>query len=110
MNILIDVTSSCQSVRNSGIQRMTRQLFAELAARVPVTPFCWNRLGNFYQRLDSREMEYLRTPFRRYNRPISHPHAREDLPHEFLRLLRNGSVDSRWLACAMVKRTRRAAR
>jgi len=72
---------------------MTRQLFAELAARVPVTPFCWNRLGNFYQRLDSREMEYLRTPFRRYNRPISHPHAREDLPHEFLRLLRNGSVD-----------------
>jgi len=28
------------------------------------------------------------------NRPISHPHhAREDLPHAFLRLFRNGSVD-----------------
>src|SRR6266481_5811776 len=93
MNILIDVTSSCQSARNSGMQRMTRQLFTELAARVPVTPFCWNRLGNFYQRLGSQEMEYLRTPFRRYNRPISHPHAREDLPHAFLRLLRHGSVD-----------------
>ncbi len=72
---------------------MTRRLFAELAARVPVTPLCWNRLGNFYQRLGSREMEYLRTPFRRYNHPISHPHAREDLPRAFLRLLRNGSVD-----------------
>src|SRR6476646_7430839 len=93
MNILIDVTSSCQSARNSGIQRITRQLFAELAARVPVTPLCWNRLGNFYQRLGLREMEYLTTPFRRYNGPIGHPHAREDLTHEFLRLLRNGSVD-----------------
>jgi hypothetical protein len=70
---------------------MTRQLFAELAARVPVTPFCWNRLGNFYQRLDSREMEYLRTPFRRYNRPVSHPHAREDLPR-IPASARNGSV------------------
>src|SRR6266705_6602697 len=93
MTVLTDGTSACKSARNSGIQRITRQLFAELAARFPITPLCWNRLGNFYQRLDSREMEYLRTPFRRYNGPVSHPHAREDLPHEFLRLLRNGSVD-----------------
>ena len=92
MKVLIDVTSTCRSARSSGIQRITRQLFAELATRVPVTPLCWNSLGNFYQRLDSREMEYLRTPFRRYNAPISRPHAREDLG-EFLRLLRNGSVD-----------------
>jgi glycosyltransferase involved in cell wall biosynthesis len=93
MKVLIDVTSACKSARNSGIQRITRQLFAELATRVPVTPLCWNRLGNFYQRLDSREMEYLTTPFRRYNGPIGHPYAREDLTHEFLRLLRNGSVN-----------------
>src|SRR5262249_52377648 len=93
MNIFIDVTSSCRSPRNSGMQRMTRQLFAELAARVPVTPLCWNRLGNFYQRLTSREMGYLRTPFRHYKRPMRRPHVREDLPHEFRRLLSNGSVD-----------------
>jgi hypothetical protein len=93
MKVLIDVTDACKSARNGGIQRITRQLFAELATRVPVTPLCWNRLGNFYHRLDSREMEYLRTPFRRYNGPIGHPYAREDLTHEFLRLLRNGSVN-----------------
>src|SRR5215472_6253848 len=92
MNIFIDVTSSCQSSRNTGMQRMTRQLFAELEARVPITPFCWNRLGNFYQRLGLREMGYLRTPFRHYKRPMSHPHARQDLPHEFRRLLCNASV------------------
>jgi glycosyltransferase involved in cell wall biosynthesis len=93
MKILIDVTSSCQSSRNTGMQRMTRQLFAELEARVPVTPFCWNRIGNFYQHLGPREIEYLRTPFRRYTRPMSYPHAGQDWPHEFQRLFRNGRVD-----------------
>src|SRR5262249_26962089 len=93
MNIFIDVTSSCRSPRNSGMQRMTRQLFAELTARAPVTPLCWNTLGNFYQRLGSREMAYLRTPFRHYKRPMSYPHARQDLPHEFRRLLCNARVD-----------------
>jgi glycosyltransferase involved in cell wall biosynthesis len=93
MNVFIDVTSSCQSSRNTGMQRMTRQLFAGLEARVPVTPFCWNRIGNFYQHLGPREFEYLRTPFRRYKRPVSRPHATQGWPHEFQRLFRNGRVD-----------------
>src|SRR5436305_1324210 len=29
MKVLIDVTSTCRSARSSGIQRITRQLFAE---------------------------------------------------------------------------------
>lgn len=72
---------------------MTRRIFAELAARVPVTAICWNRLGGFYQRLGPREMEYLKTPFRRYGRPVSHPHSREDWWREFQRLLRNANID-----------------
>jgi hypothetical protein len=75
------------------MQRMTRRICAALTARVPVTPLCWNRLGNFYQHLGPREMEYLITPFRRYKRPMTHPHARQDWPHEFQRLLRNRVID-----------------
>ena len=75
------------------MQRMTRRIFAELAARIPVTPICWNRLGNFYHRLGPGEMEYLKTPFRRYNRPMSHPHSREDWLREFQRLLDHVSLD-----------------
>lgn len=93
MNVFIDVTSSCRSARNSGMQRMTRRIFAELAARIPVTPICWNRLGNFYHRLGPGEMEYLKTPFRRYSRPMSHPHSREDWLREFQRLLDHVSLD-----------------
>ena len=92
MNVFIDVTSSCRSPRNSGMQRMTRRIFAELAARIPVTPICWNRLGNFYHPLGPGEMEYLKTPFRRY-RPMSHPHSREDWLREFQRLLDHVSLD-----------------
>ena len=93
MNVFIDATSSCRSARNSGMQRMTRRIFAELAARIPVTPICWNRLGNFYHRLGPGEMEYLKTPFHRYHRPMSRPHAREDWLREFQRLLGRVSLD-----------------
>jgi glycosyltransferase involved in cell wall biosynthesis len=71
---------------------MTRQLFAELATRVPVTPICWNKIGNFYHHLGPCETEYLRTPFRCYSRPMSYPHARH-WPHEFRRMFQNGRVD-----------------
>lgn len=92
MNVFIDVTSSCRSPRNSGMQRMTRRIFAELVARIPVTPICWNQLGNFYHRLGPGEMEYLKTPFRRYRRPMSRPHAREDWLREVQRLLGHVSL------------------
>ncbi|MFZ3374024.1 MAG: glycosyltransferase [Chthoniobacterales bacterium] len=75
------------------MQRMTRRIFAELAARIPVTPICWNRLGSVYHRLGPGEMEYLKTPFRHYHRPMSRPHAREDWLREFQRLLGHVSLD-----------------
>jgi len=72
---------------------MTRRIFMELEARMPVTAVCWNKPGSFYQCLGPREMEYLKTPFRRYDRPVSHPHSREDWWPEFQRLLRNAKID-----------------
>src|SRR3954467_12441660 len=94
MNLFIDVTNSCRSPRNTGMQRMTRKLFAELEQRLPVTPICWNRLGNFYHQLGKRESTYLRTPFKDYDRPVALPEFRgEKLPGELRRMLRRTRID-----------------
>ena len=94
MNLFIDVTNSCRSARNTGMQRMTRRLFAELEQRVPVTPICWNRLGDFYHGLDEREFIYLRTPFHGYKRAMALPELRgEKFPGELRRLLLREAVD-----------------
>jgi glycosyltransferase involved in cell wall biosynthesis len=94
MNIFIDVTNSCRSARNTGMQRMTRRLFAELEQRMSVTPICWNRLGHFYHRLGDRESVYLRTPFQGYNRAVALPEMRgEKFPGELRRLLRRRPFD-----------------
>ena len=94
MNLFIDVTNSCRSARNTGMQRMTRRLFAELEQRMSVTPLCWNRLGHFYHRLGDRESTYLRKPFQGYKRAVALPEMRgEKFPGEFRRLLRRKPVD-----------------
>src|SRR5436305_2623327 len=94
MNIFIDVTNSCRSPRNTGMQRMTRKLFAELEQCVSVTPICWNRLGNFYHRLGKPESVYLRSPFRNYRRAVALPEFRgEKLPGELRRMLRRKRID-----------------
>jgi glycosyltransferase involved in cell wall biosynthesis len=94
MNLFIDVTNSCRSPRNTGMQRMTRRLFAELEQRVQVTPLCWNRLGHFYHQLGNRESAYLRSPFEGYSRAVALPEFRgEKLPGELQRLLRREPVD-----------------
>src|ERR1700730_8022273 len=94
MNLFIDVTNSCRSVRNTGMQRMTRRLFAELEQRLPVTPLCWNRLGHFYHRLGNRESNYLRKPFQGYKRAMALPELRgEKFPGELRRLLLRKAVD-----------------
>jgi glycosyltransferase involved in cell wall biosynthesis len=94
MTLFIDVTNSCRSARNTGMQRMTRRLFAELEQRVSVTPLCWNRLGHFYHRLGDRESTYLRKPFQDYKRPVALPELRgEKFPGELRRLLGRQPVD-----------------
>lgn len=94
MNLFIDVTNACRSARNTGMQRMTRRLFAELEGRMPVTPLCWNRLGHFYHLLADREWNFLRAPFRDYKRAMALPEFRgEKFPGELRRLLRREAVD-----------------
>ena len=94
MNLFIDVTNSCRSARNTGMQRVTRRLFAELEQRLAVTPLCWNKLGHFYHRLGIRELEFLRTPFRGYKRAVGLPELHgEKLPAELRRMLRRRRVD-----------------
>jgi len=89
MKLFIDVTSSCRSARNTGMQRMTRRLFVELEQRISVTPLCWNRLGHFYHRLAPREWNFLRAPFRGYKRAMALPELRgEKFPGELKRMLR----------------------
>jgi glycosyltransferase involved in cell wall biosynthesis len=88
MNILIDVTSSCRSVQNTGMQRMTRKIFAELSQRMTVTPLCWNQIGRFYQLLGPTERTLLTRPFDVHGRPVAKPQLRGQNPiAEFRRLV-----------------------
>ena len=90
----MDVTRACRSSRNSGMQRMTRRLFAELAARATVTPLCWNTIANSYHQLGKAELEYLQTPFRRYKRPSSRPELLgENFPGELKRFFGRRKID-----------------
>jgi glycosyltransferase involved in cell wall biosynthesis len=76
------------------MQRMTRRLFAELSARVSVTPLCWNGIANSYHLLGERELEYVRTPFLRYKRPASRPELLgENFPGDLGRFLTRPKFD-----------------
>ena len=83
--IYIDVTSSCRSVQNTGMQRMTRKIFSELSKRVSVTPICWSQVGGFYQRLGPIEQKLLTRPFDVQSRPTTRPEIRGENPLAELR-------------------------
>lgn len=96
MRIFIDVTSSCKSAKNTGMQRMTRKLFAELGSRAEVVPLCWNTLGKFFHYLGEPELRNLRDPFRNYRGPVSRPEWRgEKFPGEVRRLFARQRCDLR---------------
>src|SRR5437868_11471366 len=86
MKMFLDVTSSCRSVQNTGMQRMTRKIFAELSGRTAVTPVCWNQIGRFYQRLGPTELKLLTNPFEVRSNASARPESRGQNPvAEFLR-------------------------
>jgi glycosyltransferase involved in cell wall biosynthesis len=99
MKVLIDVTSSCRSVQNTGMQRMTRKIFAELACHAVVgrrraqciellQPIFWNNIGNFYQALGEPEHRFLARPFEVRSRATARPEWRGHDPiTEFSRLI-----------------------
>jgi glycosyltransferase involved in cell wall biosynthesis len=78
--IYLEVTTSCKTVRNTGIQRITRRLFQELRARVPVTPISWNILGRRFQRLTAGELATLEAPFHNGPRVSARPELRGENP------------------------------
>jgi glycosyltransferase involved in cell wall biosynthesis len=94
MSVFIDVSGSCKSVKNTGIQRVTRQLFAALSAETPVTPVCWNSLGNYYHRLGQRELECLVGNSAKKISPVSRPEFRgEKFPGELRRRIGRKAID-----------------
>ena len=62
--IYLDVTSSCKSPMNTGVQRVVRGLFRALeAAGAEVTPMAWEPRLADYCRLSRREHGFLTAPF-----------------------------------------------
>ncbi len=88
MKVFIDVTSSCRSGQNTGMQRMTRRIFAELSQQLDVRPISWNTIGNFYVDLGPRELRFLTRPFEGQAKAAARPEWRgEDPLTEFYRSL-----------------------
>ena len=80
MKIFMDVTSSCRSVQNTGMQRMTRKIFAELSRCTRVHPICWNTAGNFYTELGEAEYRFLTRPFEVRSHAMARPEWRGQDP------------------------------
>jgi glycosyltransferase involved in cell wall biosynthesis len=94
MKIFIDVTSSCRSVQNTGMQRMTRKVFGELCLSTDVYPISWNTVGNFYTELGATEYRLLTDPFGVNPHPMGRPEFRgQDPATEFWRLLRRRRIN-----------------
>src|SRR5438128_2078282 len=92
--VYVDVTSSCKSSRNTGMQRTTRKIFAELSKRIPLTTVAWNLVGRTYQRPGRRELDKLLRPFRITSRPAARPERRgENVFAEAWRLLRRQKIE-----------------
>jgi glycosyltransferase involved in cell wall biosynthesis len=67
--IYLDVTSSCKSPMNTGVQRVVREIFRSLAAITRVKPVLWDPGLASYCALSPRENGFLRAPFGRAARP-----------------------------------------
>src|ERR1700738_3488875 len=94
MRIFIDVTSSCRSVQNTGMQRMTRNIFAELSRPSHVHPICWNTVGNFYTELGEPEYRFLTRPFQVHSRAMARPEWRgQDPLTELWRMFRRRRIN-----------------
>jgi glycosyltransferase involved in cell wall biosynthesis len=94
MKVFIDVTSSCRSAQNTGMQRMTRRIFAELKQRLDVQPISWNTAGDFYVGLGPQELQFLMQPFATHSSAMAHPEWRGEDPFtESLRMFRRRRLD-----------------
>ncbi len=63
--IYLDVTSSCKSPMNTGVQQAVRSLHRVLSVQAEVTPVVWDRQLATYCTLSAREHGFLTRPFGR---------------------------------------------
>ncbi|MGO9610828.1 MAG: glycosyltransferase [Verrucomicrobiia bacterium] len=73
--LYLDVTSSCKSPMNTGVQRMVRGMFAGIGRRLPVTPLLWNPKLNSYCHLSESELRFLTEPFARHRDASAKPES-----------------------------------
>ena len=76
--LFLDVTQSCRSSNNSGIQVVTRNLFRELDKLTEITPMTWDPRLRSYVRLNRNELHRLANPFSANYRPRSRPNKEEN--------------------------------
>lgn len=76
--IWIDVTSSCKSPLNTGVQRVVRSLFRALGALRPgqLTPLVWDEPLQSYARLGPRELRFLTDAFAESGAASAEPERR----------------------------------
>jgi glycosyltransferase involved in cell wall biosynthesis len=73
--LYVDVTSSCKSPMNTGVQRMARGMFAGLSRRTDVTPLLWSPKLHSYCHLSTSEFRFLVEPFADHQNPSARPEA-----------------------------------
>jgi glycosyltransferase involved in cell wall biosynthesis len=92
--IYVDVTSSCKSPMNTGVQRVVREIFRSLSAIAEVMPVLWDPQLAAYCALSRRERGFLETPFKRRRTADAEPGRRAN-PWPVLSKLRR-SLGHRW--------------
>jgi glycosyltransferase involved in cell wall biosynthesis len=74
--LYLDVTSSCKSPMNTGVQRMVRGIFLGLSrCRADVMPLLWSPKLNSYCQLSTSELRFLVKPFANHRRASARPEA-----------------------------------
>lgn len=87
--IYLDVTSSCKSPVNTGVQRAVRGIFRSLTqAGAPVTPLVWDPRLASYCTLSKRERGFLEAPFRAGRQAEAVPGRRANPAGVFSRIAR----------------------
>lgn len=76
--IYIDVTQSCRSSNNSGIQVVTRNIFREFKSIQDTVPIIWDNQLCKYAYLNKRELRNLQNPFPRNYKSKARPNKQEN--------------------------------
>ncbi|MDA8775590.1 glycosyltransferase [Opitutales bacterium] len=76
--IYIDVTQSCRSSNNSGIQVVTRNIFREFKSIQDTVPIIWDNHLCKYAYLNKKELRNLQNPFPRNYKSKARPNKQEN--------------------------------